>query len=299
MQSNQFEGSIPTQIAHLGSALGYGYGNGGLEGLTSIDLSHNNLTGIIPSQIAYLENLESIDLSNNPSLGAPAGGNLALNPGIPTQLGLLGRLVNFNINHCGFSGTVPTQIGELTRLQMLYTQGTNAGLQGVSNRLSGTLPTQIGKLNSLMTFQAGHNLFSGTIPPQIGTMYMLTRFDLQENSLSGTMPDVFGGLPKIEHWDTYGNDMTGDLPESIQNATVLRTLYIQHAHTDVLRNFRCRERIPGLGNAHVDPMIPSKQRGHKTNWYVQVAEYYKYKYASACVEPFSADYAFSALSGDV
>jgi hypothetical protein len=63
------------------------------------------------------------------------------------------------------------------------------------------------------------------------------------------MPDAFGGLPKLEWWDTYGNFMTGPLPESIQNATRLDHLYIQIEHTDVIRNSRCRERIPGQGHA--------------------------------------------------
>jgi hypothetical protein len=130
-------------------------------------------------------------------------------------------------------------------------------------------------------------------------MSELARWELQENALSGTMPDVFGGLPKLTLWDTYGNQMTGDLPESIQNVTGLEYLYIQAAHTDVLRNFRCRERIPGLGNLHNDMNVPSKQAGIKFNWYIQVAEYYNYKYASACVDPFDVETAFEELSGDV
>ena len=115
----------------------------------------------------------------------------------------------------------------------------------------------------VMHFGLNDNRISGTIPPEIGGMYMLTRFELQENQLSGTMPDVFGSLPKIEYWDTYGNQMTGDLPPSIQNASILQYLYIQTAHTDVLRNFRCRDRIPGLGNLHNSLGIPSNQPGIK------------------------------------
>ena len=72
---------------------------------------------------------------------------------------------------------------------------------------------------------------------------------MQENELSGTMPDVFDGLPRVQYWDTYANQITGDLPPSIQNiSATLEHLYIQTEQTDALRNFRCRERIPGLGN---------------------------------------------------
>ena len=94
--------------------------------------------------------------------------------------------------------------------------------------------------------------------------------------------------------------MTGDLPESIQNVSAtLGFLYIQPEHTDVLRNFRCRDRIPGLGNLQNELNVPSKQAGIKYNWYIQVAEYYNYKYASACADPFDPHTAFEALSGDV
>lgn len=155
------------------------------------------------------------------------------------------------------------------------------------------------QMDIVQFFGLNDNRISGTIPPQIGGMGKLIRLDLQENFLSGTMPDVFGGLTKLEWWDTYGNYMTGDLPESIQNASVLGTLYIQIEHTDVIRSARCRERIEGLGNAQSSLNVPSHQSGNKINWYVQVAEYYDYHYLSPCVDPFDPHTAFEALSGDV
>ena len=47
LRNNNFVGSIPTQIANLGYALGYENG----EGTTHIDLAHGNLTGTVPSEI--------------------------------------------------------------------------------------------------------------------------------------------------------------------------------------------------------------------------------------------------------
>ena len=211
MNDNQLTGPLPTEIAHLGSALGYGYGTSGPNGLLHLDMSHNNLTGIIPSQIGYLENLQNLDLSANPNLGTTGiDGNQALNPGIPTQLGLLTNLKAISLDHCGFSGTVPTEVGELTQLQHFLLRGTTLGLQPVTMRLSGTLPTEIGKLSDVMHFGLGDNRISGTIPPQMGGMYMLKRWELQENALTGSMPDSFKDLQKLEWWDTYGNQMVGD-----------------------------------------------------------------------------------------
>lgn len=102
-----------------------------------------------------------------------------------------------------------------------------------------------------------------------------------------------------EWWDTFGNFMTGDLPESIQNCTQMEHLYIQLEHTDVIRQARCRERIPGVGNAANSLNIPSHQSGDKVNWFIQVKEYYDYKYLSPCLDMFDPHTAFEALSGDV
>jgi len=300
LSNNALTGTLPTEIAHLGTALGYGLSYGGLEGLTHFDVSHNNLTGIIPSEVAYLENLKVFDVSNNANLGSLEGGNLDLNPGLPSEIGMLTHLHQLKLDHCGFSGTLPIELGALTKLQHFLARGTTHGLQDVTNRFSGTLPTEIGKLKDTVVFAVNDNRISGTIPPEIGGMSMLTRAEMQENDLSGTMPDVFAGLGRLKHWDSYGNYLTGDLPPSIQNVSaILEHLYIQTEQTDALRNFRCRERIPGLGSQRVDLKIPSSQAGLKINWYMQVAEYFNYKYASACSEPYDADFAFNALSGDV
>mgnify|MGYP006147928421 CR=1 FL=1 len=62
------------------------------------------------------------------------GGNLALTPGLPTQIGMLANMVNLKLDSCGFSGTVPTQVGELTALNNFLLRGTTLGLQPVTNR---------------------------------------------------------------------------------------------------------------------------------------------------------------------
>lgn len=286
---NGFQGTIPTEISHAGYALGY------TDGITHIDLSTNNLTGTIPSQIAYLESLESLDVSANAHFGFPVDGdNLGLNPGLPSEIGLLTKLQILKLDNDGFLGTIPTEIGELDKLRHFLARGND-----VSNRFSGTLPTQIGKLKNVNTFAIPDNRISGTIPDQIGDMTILRRWEVQENELSGTMPDNFGGLRHLTYWDTYGNKLTGDLPPSISNVTTLEHFYIQIEHSDVIRNWRCRERIPGLGSAHTSPNVPSNDPSLKFNWYVQVAEYFMYKHTYECPNPHDVNFAFNALSGDV
>jgi len=288
---NNFEGSIPTEIANLASALGS-------EGLTYLDLSHNNLTGNIPSQIAYLEALQFLDLSDNANFGYPPdANNLAMHPPIPTEIGLLDQLQVLNLNWNTLQGFIPTELFECTSLRDLYMRGR---LDRTGNQLSGTIPSQIGKLKKLNTLAISSNALSGSIPTQVGDMTILRRLELQENKLSGSMPDCFDTLKHIYMWDTYGNQLIGGLPPSISNATTMQYLYVQNEQTDIIRNYRCGERIPMMGSAHVSPNIPSSQAGNKFNWYVQVAEYFNYHYNSLCGQVhMDASEAFDALSGDI
>ena len=91
------------------------------------------------------------------------------------------------INGCGFSGTLPTQIGQASLLQTLYVRGTTAGLEAVTNRFSGTLPTEIGKLHSVRHVALNDNRISGSIPAQIATMHSLTSWELQVTSPVGAV----------------------------------------------------------------------------------------------------------------
>ena len=109
--------------------------------------------GIVPSQIGYLEFLRHLDVSGNPSLGYLGDqelANLNLNPGLPAEIGLLTRLESLKLDYCGFSGTIPPSIGELRYLEQFLARGTTVGLNAATNRFSGTLPTEIGQMDSLM-----------------------------------------------------------------------------------------------------------------------------------------------------
>jgi len=297
LRNNHLVGTIPTEIANMGYAIGYADG----QGTTHLDLAHNNLTGTIPSQIGYLEALQLLDVSNNAQLGLPVSDNpnLALNPPIPTELGLLSNLRVVNLDYSGFEGTLPTEIGQLSLLHHFFARSKIRPLDPNSNRISGTIPTQIGNLKKLHTLGLSNNQFSGSLPEQIGDMDILRRLELEENKLSGSMPDVFGTLRHIELWDTYGNSLEGDLPASIMNASTLEGLYVQIEQTGPLRNFRCGERIPGLGNQHDAMNVPSSQAGRKYNWAIQARDYFNMMFTTMCVNPLTPEVAFNALSGDV
>lgn len=80
-------------------------------------------------------------------------------------------------NH--FSGTIPSQLGRLTHLQML-----SIG----ANSISGTIPQQLGELTDLVSLSLPRMQISGTLPTQLGKLTNIaTRMLLNDNQISGTL----------------------------------------------------------------------------------------------------------------
>jgi Leucine-rich repeat (LRR) protein len=83
LSGNQLTGEIPTEMECL-------------FGLISLNLSRNNLTGEIPSNIGYLKLLEVIDLSRNHLLGT-----------IPSSLAQIYGLSTLNLSNNELDGKIP------------------------------------------------------------------------------------------------------------------------------------------------------------------------------------------------
>lgn len=62
------------------------------------------------------------------------------------------------------------------------------------NELKGTIPTEIGRLTDLDVLGVGRNFLTGTIPTQIGLMSSLDTVGLEDNFLTGTLPAAIGDL---------------------------------------------------------------------------------------------------------
>ena len=260
-------------------------------GLSNFDVSHNNLNGTIPTTIGELVNLQSVDVSDNPNLGADGcceGADsyylsfYGYNTTVPTEIGSLRKLQLLNMDWSRFMRQIPTEVGNLRELQFWRLRGTYE-----TNQVSGTIPTQFGRLTKLSELLMENNTLSGTLPEELSNMESLEVFSVQDNHLTGSLPQNMGNLDALSLWDTFGNKMEGDLPDSVQNLGSLEYLYIQNEHTGVLRNYFCKQRIA------------ASAVGRKYNWQMIVAEFRNYRYVSACANPFDVEGAFGALSGDV
>jgi Leucine-rich repeat (LRR) protein len=136
---------------------------------------------------------------------------------MPTQLGALTDLDVLLLEAFYMSGSFPTQLGTLTALnQMAINQ----------NELSGSLPTQLGSLAALCEMSLEENRLDGTLPTQLGALGNLTKMRLAHNHLSGTLPTQLGVVPVLEDMDIQTNSLSGSLPTQLGTLTALITLQL-------------------------------------------------------------------------
>ncbi|KAK1642910.1 hypothetical protein QYE76_060715 [Lolium multiflorum] len=181
--SNQLVGPIPT----LPPSLAY------------LDLSGNNLSGVLPSDI-----------------GAPA----------------LAILMLFNNS---FSGTIPCSLFELQQLEFLdlsdnKLNGTLPNCRGAprtsnltmlnlnTNNLSGEFPSFLQRCKELKFLDLAYNNFSGSIPTWIRSKLPdLALLRLRSNMFSGGIPDELTRMKGLQYLDIASNNISGKIPISVGN----------------------------------------------------------------------------------
>ena len=81
--------------------------------------------------------------------------------------------------------------------------------------LTGSIPTEIGNLTKLTKLILSNNEFTGEIPSEIGNLTNLTNLRLEYNQLTGSIPSEMGNLINLEYFRLDHNDFTGLLPENL------------------------------------------------------------------------------------
>ncbi|CAL5339407.1 unnamed protein product [Camellia sinensis] len=199
--------------------------------LAYIDLSMNNLFGVIPPLIGSLSKLIYLDLSTNQFAGniPPKIGLLTnldtlylvenqLNGSIPQEIGQLKSLTELALYTNSLSGPIPASLGNLRNLTLLYLY---------DNHLSGSIPQEIGKLKSLQNLSLETNNLTGSIPTSFGDLTSLTLLHLWNNQLSGSIPKELGNLKFLNDLGLSENQLSGPIPASLGNLTRLEFLFLR------------------------------------------------------------------------
>ena len=215
---NGLSGSIPPELGYL-------------DELRVLNLSFNQLTGAIPRQIGRLANLKSLNLRSNRLTGAiPAqlGAlsnledlNLANNAleAIPAELGGLGNLRTLDISFNKLAGELPQELSGLTELRELILY---------ENQLAGSLPPELGGLANLVVLDLGQNRLMDEIPRELGNLANLRTLNFGGrpgyNKLSGSIPPELGRLSNLTRLGLRSLGLTGEIPPELANLINLRVL---------------------------------------------------------------------------
>ena len=141
-----------------------------------------------------------------------------LNGTIPSQLGNLTRLeLLLLFANQDLSGPIPSELGNLTNLR---------DLQLELNQLSGPIPSELGNLSNLARLSLLGNQLSGPIPSELGNLPSLVSLVLGLNQLSGSIPSELGRLTALEHMSLSDNRLSGPIPAELGNLTSLDALWL-------------------------------------------------------------------------
>ena len=236
----QLSGQIPNEISKL-------------LRLKNLILSHNNLTGNIPETLWNIIGLEQLFLNNNYNLGGIIPSEIAnlqelkgihltacdfngdilpklikckkitsihlwgnnFSGNIPNNINILQNLQYFRIGNNKFSGKLPSSLCDLIDLNFLSVD---------NNNFEGNIPENLGNLSKLIILDLGNNAFTGGIPDSFKNFSNLQRLFLNGIGLTGNIPSFLGNLSNLSVFSLNRNQFSGNIPESFANLKVLKIL---------------------------------------------------------------------------
>lgn len=241
-RNNNLTGHVSTEIGMLTS-------------LTYMDLSHNNLSGVITEEhFASLKRLKYMDLSYNSLRIAVDPGWIApfrlqhacfascqMGPQFPSWLQGQVDITYFDISIFGITDKLPDRFWT-TFSKVKYLDFSNNGI-------SGALPTNMENM-PMEYLQLGSNQISGQIPPLPRNITLL---DVSNNSLQGPLPsELIVPQNHMEVLILSSNKLSGRIPRSLCRMQYLNTLN--------LANNIFRGDFPCFGLKNVEVLLLSNNR---------------------------------------
>ncbi|CAB9526342.1 expressed unknown protein [Seminavis robusta] len=187
---------LPTKLLHE------------MTGLTTLNLSGNEFTGKIPSEISLMSSLSGLFLGLNQLSGQ-----------IPSEIGLLTSLARLSLPENELTGQLPSELGLLRSLETLF-------LSTGTNQFTGELPSELGLLTLLKTVFLTASLMTGPIPSELGLLTSLEGLLFSDNQFTGPIPFELGKLTSLTSLSLNQHQLTGQIPSELGLLTSLDFLWL-------------------------------------------------------------------------
>ncbi|KAM0069024.1 putative leucine-rich repeat-containing, plant-type, leucine-rich repeat domain superfamily [Helianthus debilis subsp. tardiflorus] len=229
ISSNEIKGMLPNVASDF-------------ERYPGMDLSYNQLEGTIP---LLPSKLAALNLSRNKFLGTLSFlcqidtaltfldlSNNLLSGSLPVCLQKFHeKLVVLNLSNNSLSGELPSFLGALSKLRALYLR---------RNDFVGLIPESLSNCTKLRFVDLGENKLSGNIPSWIGeTLSKLYVLVLRSNRFSGSLPSQICYLNNLQFLDLSNNALLGNIPRCFGNFTAMATRVFQtisHSYTSYVED---------------------------------------------------------------
>ncbi|WVY98344.1 hypothetical protein V8G54_030495 [Vigna mungo] len=194
LKGNKFSGQIPQYVCQL-------------KELFMLDLSSNNLSGLLPSCLGKMpfedKNIEALSLdgtlsdvdtcamyNRNCDRGSKVFPNAKQKVNFTTKKtsytykgNILGYMSGIDLSNNKLNGNIPFEFGNFTRIKALNLS---------YNDLIGKIPSSFSNLVQIESLDLSFNKLSGGIPPQLTRLSFLAVFSVAHNNLTGETPEQKG-----------------------------------------------------------------------------------------------------------
>jgi len=192
-----------------------------------------------------------------------------LNGTIPTEVLGFSRADTLSITY-GLSGTIPSELGDMTSLTMLQLPGNNItgtipatlsklklGVLNLNlNNLTGTIPEGMFRMNMalrhlilsqnqiggalpdikrqapMINLLLGENKFEGTIPQSYFEQDNLLLLGLEDNLITGTIPEQIRAMKSLAYLHLQRNRFTGTIPSVIAELRDMEEIFLEENQLD-------------------------------------------------------------------
>ena len=168
--------------------------------VTSLSLTGNELSGMIPPELGSLAYLQELYLWGN-----------ELNGAIPPELAALSNLKWLELGINELSGEIPPELGLLTNLRRLRLE---------RNELIGAIPPELGELTNLQRLYLGGNQLIGKIPEDLMQLSELITLDISDTDVCVPTGDHFQAwLATISDFGSSGIACDGSLRAAFSSSS--------------------------------------------------------------------------------